>query len=114
MGPEWVTSTLSRRSSTLCSIQNGLPTRIYCTAHGTLLSVCAGLEGKGVWGRMDTRVCRAESLRWSPEAAITLLPGFTPIQNKKLKLGEKKKRVPQVILMCFWKKKNLNRVDDIE
>lgn len=94
MGPEWVTSTLSRRSSTHCSIQNGLPTRPYCTAHGTLLSMRASLEGKGVWGRMDTHVCRAESLRWSPEAATTLLPGFTPIQNKKLKLGGKKKSTP--------------------
>ena len=50
-----------------------------------------GRESGGEWIHV---LCRAESLRWSPEAAITLLPGFTPIQNKKLKLGEKKKSTP--------------------
>ena len=39
---------------------------------------------KGVWGRMDTCVCMAESLCCSPETTTTLLMGYTPIQNKKL------------------------------
>ena len=31
---------------------------------------------------MDTCICVAESLPCSPETSITLLIGFTPIQNK--------------------------------
>ena len=41
------------------------------------------LDGRGVWGRMDTCVCMAESLHCSPETITTLLTGYTPIQNKK-------------------------------
>ena len=37
--------------------------------------------GGGVWGRMDTCVCMAESLRCSPETITTLLVGYTPIQK---------------------------------
>ena len=54
--------------------------------------LCASLEGKGVWGRMDTRICIAESLCYSPETTTTLLTGYTPIQNKKLKFEKKKKK----------------------
>ena len=35
--------------------------------------LCASLDGTGVWGRMDTCVCIAESLHCSPETIITLL-----------------------------------------
>ena len=38
-------------------------------------------------GRMDT--CKAESLRTSPEATTTLLIGYTPIQNEKLKISNR-------------------------
>ena len=41
------------------------------------------LDGRGVWGRMDTCICMAESLHWPPEAITTLLIGYTPIQNKR-------------------------------
>ena len=44
---------------------------------------CGSLDGRGVWGRMDTCICRAESLHCSPETITTLLIGYTPIQNKK-------------------------------
>ena len=44
------------------------------------------LDGREVWGRMDTRICMAESLRCSPETITTLLIGHTPKQNKNLKL----------------------------
>ena len=40
---------------------------------------CGSLDGRGVWGRVDT--CMTESLPCSPET-ITLLAGYTPIQNK--------------------------------
>ena len=43
--------------------------------------LCGRLDGKGVWGRIDTCM--------SPFAVhlftITLLNGYTPIQNKKFK-----------------------------
>ena len=43
------------------------------------------LDGRGISGRMDTCICMAESLHCSPESITTLLIGYTPIQNKKLK-----------------------------
>ena len=52
--------------------------------------LCACLDGKRVWGRMDTWIGMAGSLPCSPETITTLLIGYTPIQNKKLK----KKKVP--------------------
>ena len=42
------------------------------------------LDGRGVWGRMDTHICVAESLRRSPETIILLI-GYTSIRNKKFK-----------------------------
>ena len=45
--------------------------------HMELCSMSHGsLYGKGVWGRMDTCICMAESLHCSPETIR-----FTPIQN---------------------------------
>ena len=40
----------------------------------------ASLDGRRVWGRMDTRISMVESLHCSLET-ITLLIGYTPIQN---------------------------------
>ena len=37
------------------------------------------------WGRMDTCICMGETLHCSCETTTTLLTGYTPIQNKKLK-----------------------------
>ena len=34
---------------------------------------------------MDSYLCMAESLCCSPKAVTTLLTGYTPVQNKKLK-----------------------------
>ena len=47
--------------------------------------LCGILDGRGVQGRMDTCIGMAESLCSSPETITTLLIGYTPIQNKKLK-----------------------------
>ena len=47
--------------------------------------LCASMDGSGVWRRMDTCICMAVSLCCSPEAIVTLLISYTPIQNKKLK-----------------------------
>ena len=35
-----------------------------------------------VWGRMDTRMCVAESLCCSSETITTLLTGYIPVQRK--------------------------------
>jgi len=37
------------------------------------------LDGKGVWGRMDTCIFMAEALCYPPETITTLLTGYTPI-----------------------------------
>ena len=42
--------------------------------------LCGSLDGKEVWGRMDTF-----SLLCSPETITTLLISYIPIQNKKFK-----------------------------
>ena len=41
-----------------------------------------------VWGRMDTYICMAESPHWSSET-ITLLAGYSSIQNKKFTATER-------------------------
>ena len=53
--------------------------------HWELCSIsCGSLDGRGVWGRMDTRICMAESLCCSPETITTLLSSYTAIQNKRI------------------------------
>ena len=43
----------------------------------------SSLDGRGVWGRMDTYVCMIESLCCSPEAITTLFVNrYAPVQNK--------------------------------
>ena len=37
---------------------------------------------------MDTCICMAESLHYSPENITALLIGYTPIQNKKFKINK--------------------------
>ena len=62
---------------------NGWPAKTYRTALGTLLNVMWQPGWEGVWERMDTRTCLAESLCCSTET-ITLLISYTPIHNKKV------------------------------
>ena len=38
-----------------------------CIAHGTLLKAMCQPKWERVWGRMDTCICMAESLCYSPE-----------------------------------------------
>ena len=52
-----------------------------------LLKVSGRLNGRGVWGRMDTCMCMAESLHCSPET-VTLLIGYTLMQKKKVKRAQ--------------------------
>ena len=70
---------------------------------------CAILDGSGVWRRMDTCICMAESLCCSPETIITLLISYNPIQNKKFKVLKNKisrdkgkiLKVPKVLNYLF-------------
>ena len=38
------------------------------------------LDGRGVFGKMETCMCMAESLCWPPEAVTTLLISYNPIK----------------------------------
>ena len=60
------------------------------TAHGTLLRVMCQLDGRGVWGRMDTCIGMAESLHCLPETITTLLIGYK-IQYKMCWVLKRKK-----------------------
>ena len=69
-------------------------------------TLCASLNGRGIWGRMDTCICMAKSLCCSAKTATTLLIGYTPIQNKKFKVTNKKnKELP----LFFKKRKPINK-----
>ena len=39
--------------------------------------LCGSLDGREVWGIMDTCTRMAESLRYSPESELLLLIGYT-------------------------------------
>ena len=56
--------------------------------------LCASLDGKGVWRRMDTCIWMAEFLHCSPETITTLFIGYIPMQNKKFKVWGKNSRQP--------------------
>ena len=65
---------------------------------------------EGVWGRMNTCICTAESLHRSPETITTSSIGYTLIQNffgvkKKLKRILKKKRKKVIERFDLKKKK---------
>ena len=45
--------------------------------------LCSSLDGRGVWARMDTYVCMADSFCCPLETTTTLLIGYTP--KKKFK-----------------------------
>ena len=54
--------------------------------HRELCSVpCGSLGGRGVWERMDTYVCMAESFHCPLETVTTLFIGYNPIKNTKFK-----------------------------
>ena len=52
--------------------------------------LCASLDGRGIWGIVNTCTCMAESLCCSPETTTTLLTGYTLTQNKKFEKKKKK------------------------
>ena len=44
--------------------------------------LCGSLDGKGVWGRMDTCICMAEFLHCSSEIITTLLTSYVCVRAK--------------------------------
>ena len=58
--------------------------------------ICGSLDGRGVWGRMDTWICMAESFCCSPETITTLLIGCIPIQNLKCWIKR------YLFVLIFW------------
>ena len=56
---------------------------------------CYVAPGWGVWRRMDTRMCVAESFCCAPETITTVLIDYTPIQNKKLKKKTRENQITQ-------------------
>ena len=48
-------------------------------------TLCGSQDGRGVWGKMDTCICMAESLHCSHETITILLINYTQTQNKKFK-----------------------------
>ena len=70
-------------ASGILSYQPGLPVQ-----HADLYSMlCGSLDGRGVWGRMDARIC---IVHCSPETTTTLLIPSALIQNKTFKVWKKK------------------------
>ena len=55
--------------------------------------------------RMDTCICMAEYLCYSPETITKLLTGYTPIQNKKFKNKKRK----QIVCEEAVKERNMGR-----
>ena len=54
---------------------------LYSTGNSAQM-VCGSLDGKGVWGRMDTRICMAESLCCPPETITTLFANWLYLNTK--------------------------------
>ena len=72
---------------------------------GNCLMLCGSLDGRGVWGRMDTCVCMAESLCYPPEAITTLLIGYTLIslvlkKERKNRLSFAPRMRTEIIWSC--------------
>ena len=67
------------------------------------------LGGRGVWGRMDACICKAESLHCSPETTTTLLIAYTP--NKR-KSSKEKNNTPQTVI-CPTETEHLPLLDPV-
>ena len=51
------------------------------SAGGLCSMLCGSLNGREVWGRMDTCIWMAESLHCSPETITTLLIGYVKSES---------------------------------
>ena len=66
--------------------------------------------GRGVWGRMDSCVCTAESLHHLKPSQHCLLTGYTPIKNKKFK--KKKKPVTKRQILHVYELPGVDKIRD--
>ena len=69
------------------------------------LMLCGSLDGRGVWGKMDTCVCMAVFFHCSPEIITILLISCTPIENKMFKLKKLKRGKKLKVGLIFQKKR---------
>ena len=53
--------------------------KVLLCSPGNSVQLCGNLNGRGIWGRMDTCICMAESLCCPPETITILLITNTPI-----------------------------------
>jgi len=67
------------------------------------LMLLGSLDGRGVWGRMDTYICMWTVPSLFTETITALLIGYTSIQNKKLK-----KKTTEKIRHVIYFKSNLH------
>ena len=58
------------------------------------LMLCGSLDGRGVWGRMDTCICMADSLHCSSETItmLSILNWLYPKTKQKIKKKKDEKR----------------------
>ena len=61
--------------------------------------LCGSLDGREVWGSIDTSVCRVEAFCCLLETTITLLICYTPIQKVKKK-KKKETTFTHAVLKC--------------
>ena len=85
---------LGKVHTAILKMDNQQGTIIQHIEHYSVL--CSNLDGRGLWGRIDTYICMAETLHCSPEITTTLLIGYTSIQNKMFKQTNKN------ISPLFW------------
>ena len=93
----------------ICKMENPQRPTVW---HRELCSMLFGsLDGRGVWGKMDTCMWMAESLCCSPETLPASLINYDPTQNKMFFKKEKKKWLEIILLniirsieevLCVW------------
>ena len=65
----------------------GITNKVLLYSTGNSAQCYGSLDGRGVWGRMDTCVCMTESLHCPPETITTLLIGYAcPVAQSCLTL----------------------------
>ena len=87
LGDRTATRVSGQKQASVCSSFRGKAASDASDASDASLSrelcsmLCGSLGGRGggVWGRMDTCMCMAESLCCPPETITTLLIGYMPI-----------------------------------
>ena len=77
-------------------------------------TLCASLDGREIWERMDRCICMAETLCCLSETTITLLIGYTPMQNKKFKVWKKKRFNQKIQVSKSWGRNKHNGIGKLK